>query len=46
MGLYSHNYGTTLTQLWDSTHKTMGIDENNYGDKLQLIPNKMFVCPQ
>ena len=46
MGQYSHSCGTVLIQLWDSTHTTMGIDKDNYGDKLKLIPNINTVCPQ
>ena len=38
--------GDSLLQLWGMTLATMGIHENNYGDVLEFVPNKIIVNPQ
>ena len=38
--------GDSLLQLWGMTLATMGIHENNNGDSLEFVPNKIIVNPQ
>ena len=37
--------GDSLLQLWGMTLATMGIHENNNGDSLEFVPNKIIVNP-